>query len=145
MGRWKPLVIGQLIIADFAILLGTPFLESVGDVPRHLAYTFGHFDTDPRAAALPLVRLLLGAVLLAAILDLIWSFSRPRPRPQPQSDPQPLPSAPKPIGWQDVQPSELSEALPAAAVAVRDRWHDLPAWTWVGPEGMRILEVADTL
>ncbi len=139
MRHGRLILIGVLIVADLAILLGTPFLETVGDVPRSLGYTFANFDTDPAAAALPLVRLLIGAVLLAAILDLVRGFLHPPP-----------PSTPAPTGWTAVQAPQRSENLrPAsenvlpASMAVRDRWHDLPAWTWVGPVGGRDVQVGD--
>ena len=135
MRRLRPVLIGVLIVADLAILFGTPFLETVGGVPRSLGYSFANFDTDPAAAALPLVRLLFGAVLLAAILDQARGFIR---RP-----PTPPPSTPDPAGWTPVQVSEQSENRLPASMAVRDRWHDLPAWTWVGPVGARIVQVGD--
>lgn len=135
MRHGRLVLIGVLIAADLAILFGTPLLETVGDVPRSLGYTFAHFDTDPAAAALPLVRLLIGAVLLAAILDQTRVFLR-RPPSSPPSPPTPVPT-----GWTEVRGPE--NVLPAS-MAVRDRWHDLPAWTWVGPVGVRNVQVGDT-
>ncbi len=138
----RPVVIGVLIVADLAILFGTPFVETVGDVPRRLGYTFAHFNTDPAAAALPLVRVLIGAVLLAAILDQAQGFLR-RPASTPQDLPSPDPS-PDPPGWTAVRRLDPAADLPAS-MAVRDRWHDLPAWTWVGPLGIRNVQVGETI
>lgn len=136
MGRLRPVLIGVLIVADLAILLGTPFLETVGDVPRTLGYTFTHFGSDPAAAALPLIRLLLGAALLAAILDQIRIFIRA---------PAPLPPPLDPPGWTDLQVRENRENQLPPSMAVRDRWHDLPAWTWEGSEAGRDVQVGDTV
>ncbi|HST82733.1 MAG TPA: hypothetical protein VLL08_13450 [Kineosporiaceae bacterium] len=139
MRRLRPVLIGVLIIADLAILLGTPFLETVGHVPRRLGYTFEHFDTDPAATALPLVRVLLGAVLMAAIVDQTRGFLR-RPPPSPPAEP-----APDPPGWTAVRQPEQTANLMPVAVAVRDRWHDLPAWTWVGPIGVPDVQVGEAI
>jgi hypothetical protein len=139
MRRLRPALIGMLIIADLAILLGTPFLETVGDVPRRLGYTFEHFDTDPAATALPLVRVLLGAVLMAAIVDQTRGFLRRPPSPPP-SEP-----TPDPPGWTAVRQPEPSANLLPASVLVRDRWHDLPAWTWVGPIGAPDIQVGEAI
>jgi hypothetical protein len=136
MGRLRLALIGVLIAVDLAILLGTPFLETVGAVPRRLGHTFAHFSSDPAAAALPLVRLLLGAVVLAAILDQIRIFVR---------RPTVLPPPPEAPGWTDLQVRQRSESQQPASMAVRDRWHDLPAWTWEGIEGGRNVQVGDTV
>jgi hypothetical protein len=141
MGRLRLTVIVLLIVADLAILFGTPFLETVGDVPRSLGYSFAHFGTDPAAAALPLVRVLLGAALLASTLDQIRIFMR-RPTAVPPPNP---PEWTPPATREPSAHHPLPERPLPAAMAIRDRWHDLPSWTWVEPAGVRNVQVGDTI
>jgi hypothetical protein len=127
--RLRPVLVLALIVVDIAILIGTPFLERLGELPRSLAYAFTHFGTNPAASALPLVRLLLGVVILAAIIDLMRA---PRCRPAP-GEPANESSA-----------ADRSDERPSVSMAVRDRWHDLPEWTWVAPDDVRGIRVGDT-
>jgi hypothetical protein len=133
MQRLRPVLVVMLIIVDVAILIGTPFLERMGEVPRSLRYAFANIGSDPAASALPLVRLMLGGFMLAFIIDLV----RGSPRyPRTGSDP---------AAAADLNAETRSRETPEVSILVRDRWHDLPEWTWVDPGGSGSVEVGDTI